>query len=300
MSTDAQAAWLTRTSGPPSDASPMEFTLEDLFAPVTSKTCGARIFDDVPMREVDGWQQRLTVYQPLRTASVPSPALMFMHGGGFEIGDQREPTALARVLAAKLGVTTFSTTYRLGRAGHPSYPRPLHDAVAAWEWIDAHHEEWNIDPERRIVGGASAGACLSALALTRGMLPGAKALLTYWGPMDFVARWYDNGERPGAEPMLLGATYLENPTLYHQASPLTHAHPGLPPAFFAYGRTDNVVHPRQAHLAQAAWTAHGCVADVRFFDNIGHGIVGDNRPQMLEAFEATLAFLKERLGWQDT
>ncbi len=120
----------------------------------------------------------------------------------------------------------------------------------------------------------------------------ADALYAFWGPLDFVARWYDNGQSPGAEVIIFGpGGFPAHPAQYHWVSPLTHAQCGpLPPALLVYGSTDAVVHPRQAALASAAWREAGSHAEECLLANIGHGVEGDNRDQRQRVLERAVAF----------
>ncbi|WP_269537355.1 alpha/beta hydrolase [Cerasicoccus fimbriatus] len=244
---------------------------------------------DVKLREVDGWTQTATIVQPEKPTG--GGIAVLIHGGGFSMRNLRPMTNMGRILARELGMTTVVPIYRLGGEGNPSYPKPVEDVAFAWEWAQAHAAEWGADAEKMVAGGSSAGGTLSALALVKGMLPGCRGLLEYWGPLDFIARWFDNGEKQGGDFNLLGANYPDNVTLYHDASVVTHVTPGLPPAVFIYGRQDQTVHLRQGELGCSAWKKAGNEADLLVLDNIGHGMVGDNTGQMVKVADRSVAFV---------
>jgi len=100
------------------------------------------------------------------------PALVWVHGGGFAGGtlDMPEADAVARAFAAH-GITTVSVDYRLvstdGLTGGVRYPAPSDDVIAAFRWTREHAHELGIDRSRIALGGASAGANLSAGAVLR-------------------------------------------------------------------------------------------------------------------------------------
>jgi acetyl esterase/lipase len=211
---------------------------------------------------------------------------------------------VAKALALKLGVVTVSVSYRLGMPENPTGTAILEDASDAWNWVQEHADELCIDPSRVAVEGQSAG-CLLAGHLAVGSpwieFKNANrpvAFISGWGPLDFVARWYDNGENNGAEDAIFGpGGYTRYPSLYHQMSALTHVVPGrskLPPGLFIYGRNDAVVHPRQGRLAAAAWEMAGAYNEQLYLPNIGHGVVGDNRPQREHWLAKVLAFSEAR------
>ena len=239
-----------------------------------------------------------TIYRPVTRPSAPAPGLLAFHGGGFENGNPDGCGALAKMLALALGVTTVSASYRLATGNSPTFPGVLDDGLHAWRWLQTHAAGLNVDPARVAVSGESAGVLLAGhLAVASPFIrnaPGEQrpaALIAQWGPVDFVARWYDRGESPGAERLLLGASYETDPALYHRSSVLTHAIGALPPALFIYGNRDSVVHPRQGRLARVAWQAAGAQSELLLPDNIGHGTEGDNRAQRAGALEAAVRFL---------
>lgn len=268
-------------------------TIEDVVRLTAEDECpGVKTTRDLPIREVDGWTQTVTICQPEKPANSPAPCAVQIHGGGFSHRHLGPNLLFARWFALELGVTTVMPYYRLGAPETPSYPKPVEDTAFCWEWTQAHAAEWGIDVGKMIVGGTSAGGTLSALALAKGMLPGCTGLLEYWGPLDFVTRWFDNGEKQGGDINLLGANYPDNVTLYHEASTVTHIKPGLPPALFIYGIQDPVVHRRQGQLGYSAWKTSGARAEYAEFDNIGHGMVGDNSGQMIKVTERSVEFLR--------
>lgn len=103
----------------------------------------------------------LRVYRP-HVAVQPRFALIFLHGGGWTLGELDTYDPLCRRLAVGLGVDLIWVSYRLAPE-HP-YPAPLEDTLAACRWIFAHAEELKIDPQRVVIAGDSAGANLAAVA----------------------------------------------------------------------------------------------------------------------------------------
>ena len=91
------------------------------------------------------------------------PCLVWMHGGGFMMGDLDMPEAdwTSRELAGRAGAVVVSVDYRLCTGG-VHYPVPHDDVVAAVRWARENASSLGIDPGRVCVGGASAGANLAA------------------------------------------------------------------------------------------------------------------------------------------
>ncbi|MEV6346800.1 alpha/beta hydrolase [Actinoplanes sp. NPDC051851] len=120
------------------------------------------------------------VYQPSRR-SKPSGALLWIHGGGFVLGQPVAYHELASRFARELGIVVVSVDYRLAPE-HP-FPAGLEDCWTALSWLHDHTEELGIDPGRLAVGGDSAGggltAALSQMALDRGGPPICFQLMLY-------------------------------------------------------------------------------------------------------------------------
>jgi acetyl esterase len=104
---------------------------------------------DVPVR----------VYSPSgREGAVPG--LLYIHGGGFVLGDLDMFHASLLHLVDELGVVIVSVDYRLAPE-HP-FPAPVEDCYAALNWTAAKAAELGIDPARLGVAGESAGGGLAA------------------------------------------------------------------------------------------------------------------------------------------
>jgi acetyl esterase len=126
---------------------------------------------DVPIR----------IYWPTAPAGDPPGVLVWLHGGGWVIGDLDTADGTARSLAEGAGAVVVSVDYRLS----PEHvaPAAIDDAAAALAWTVAHADELGIDPRRVAVGGDSAGGNLAALLCQRaqadGLPPIAFQLLVY-------------------------------------------------------------------------------------------------------------------------
>ncbi|MEM1043809.1 MAG: alpha/beta hydrolase [Bacteroidota bacterium] len=93
------------------------------------------------------------------------PALVFMHWGGFVLGDLDTEHARCARLARAVGAVVVSVDYRLAPE-HP-YPAGLDDAHAALAWVHAEADALGVDRDRVAVGGTSAGAGLAAAVALR-------------------------------------------------------------------------------------------------------------------------------------
>lgn len=103
--------------------------------------------------------------------ATPSPAFLFMHGGGWFQGNLDTAAVECGPMASRVPCVVVSVGYRLAPE-HP-FPIPLEDCVAAYRWVHDHATELGIDAARIAVGGTSAGGNLAAalclLARDRGL-----------------------------------------------------------------------------------------------------------------------------------
>ncbi len=215
------------------------------------------------------------LHRPPQSAG-PGPALLWIHGGGYVIGDAAQDDVLCRRFARELGATVASVDYRLAPE-HP-YPASLEDCYAALRWLSALPA---VDPARVAIGGASAGGGLAgALALHArdlGEIAVAAQLLVY----------------PMIDDRTADRTDLDHPghRLWNQASNrfgwrayLGDADPdkavparrtdlaGLPPAWIGVGTLD-LFHDEDLEYASRLRAA-GVSCEVVVVDGAFHGFDG--------------------------
>ncbi|MGZ0710608.1 alpha/beta hydrolase (plasmid) [Coraliomargarita sp. W4R53] len=124
---------------------------------------GLRSTDDVHIATVpvagEVGTQPYRVFRPI-VASKPRAALLWIHGGGLVFGTPQQDDATNLELARELDIVVFSAAYRLA----PKHPAPaaLDDVVSGYRDLLARADEFGIDPNRIVIGGASAGGGLAA------------------------------------------------------------------------------------------------------------------------------------------
>ena len=132
--------------------------------------------EDVVM-EGAGLITPLRLYRP--HDAVPGTALVYLHGGGFVLGNIETHDRIMRLLARGAGVTVIGVDYAL--APETRFPRQLEQIAALIEQLPAR---FGLDPARIALAGDSAGAHL-ALATTLGLRDRSSALpaalLLYYG-----------------------------------------------------------------------------------------------------------------------
>lgn len=109
----------------------------------------------------EGDDEKLDVYLPAGgdAEGKALPAIVWIHGGAFIIGDKADLRGYLKVLAGR-GYATVSVGYTL--APSAQYPTPVLQANAALAYIKEHAAELHIDPARLVLAGDSAGAQIAA------------------------------------------------------------------------------------------------------------------------------------------
>jgi acetyl esterase/lipase len=221
------------------------------------------------------------IYRP--DGAGPHPTFLFMHGGGFVIGDLDAYDGQCRILCNRVGTVVVSIDYRL--APESPFPDAAEDALAAMEWLAQHVDELGGDAGRIAIGGDSAGGNLSAgvAQAWRGREPTLAAQLLIYPITDFV-----NEHRPSVvengEGLFLTRDDME---WFHghylggddekrsdpRASPaLAEDLSGLPPAIVVTAQYDPLRDDGDAYAA--ALEAAGVRVIHRRFDGLVHGFFG--------------------------
>jgi acetyl esterase/lipase len=92
----------------------------------------------------------------------PSPAVLFLHGGGHAFGDAYSQAAELVDWSAELGIQAVSVDYRLSPEN--PYPAALEDATTALKWLTAHSRHLNIS-QVYVYGLSAGGGVAASLAL---------------------------------------------------------------------------------------------------------------------------------------
>jgi acetyl esterase/lipase len=226
----------------------------------------------------DGTGRKLLcdVWQPPEGVPASGLAIVFLHGSAWWILDKDLGTRpLFRHLAAQ-GHVIMDVAYRL--CPEVDIYGMVGDVKRAVAWMKANAARYQVNPERIVLGGGSAGGHLALLAAytshdpqltppdVQGGDQSVRAVVSYYGPTDLSACYLHldlsrtvNLPRvevglPGAADMkksmmdagrmdtLLGGHLYEVPEVYELASPVAHVHAGCPPTLLIQGEPD-VIQP---------------------------------------------------------
>lgn len=264
---------------------------------------------DLTFARVQGQNLRADLHRPATEA--PPPAVVYVHGGGFEVGS-RTDGAEERVSAlARHGLAVLSVDYRLAPASHPAQ---LHDVKAAVRWLRGSAADLGVDASRVGIWGASAGAVLAALVGLTAQAPeldgdvgehldrsaAVDAVVAWFGASDLLAgaarSRLETAILPfDVEARLLGvasAAEVTSPGVVdraRQASPLSWASHAAPPFLIAHGDRDRIVPIAQSQALHDALVRAGARSSLLLVGGAGHEDQAFDSPQNLALTAGFLA-----------
>lgn len=235
-------------------------------------------------------RQRLDVYQP-RDQAGPHPAVIFIHGGGWNSGNKQQYQFVGAALA-EAGVTAFIPNYSL----YPDrkFPAFMDDIAQSIVWVARHADEYGVDARQIYLVGHSAGAhiatlvsldprYLQAIGGDANLIRGVVGLA---GPYDFYPFKY---------------AYMNDlfgtPEQVFQSQPVNFARADAPPMLLLHGLKDTTVDPRNTVQLSNALRASGAqVQDIYYPDASHSDLVAGFSPfarQRVPVLDTVLAFIKQ-------
>ena len=157
------------------------------------------IQEDMEFSKVINFEGRLEkllldVYSPAGDVQTERPVILWMHEGGLRPGKDKAQSYIVRLATefASKGYVCVSINYRV--RNNPKDDKPgtmadaLEDGMAGLDWIRRNSRKLNIDQEKIIVGGGSAGGMLAVNLCYKDPLPGQRwnkkgiiGLVDLWG-----------------------------------------------------------------------------------------------------------------------
>lgn len=228
--------------------------------------------------------------------------VLWLHGGGYNIGSITSHTPAASHLAAHLGRRVLVIDYRLAPE-HP-FPAALDDAATAWGWLAGQADG---DPLPALIGDSAGGGLALALAGqlrdAGGPVPPAVAVLCPW--VDLTGTDGVTAEQVAADVLLTpdllamwAAAYAgaDTPLDHPGLSPLFADLAGLPPLLIAAGGRD-ILCDSAHRLAEKARSA-GVDVDLRVDDDMIHAwqLFAGAFPEASESLADVADWLAAHLG----
>jgi acetyl esterase len=220
----------------------------------------------------------------------PFPAVIIVHGGGWEAGDKITYVSPVFAPLAQAGFAWFSIDYRLTPYVH--IPEQLEDIRNAVRFVREHADWFQVDPNRLALLGESASGHLVA-QLASMTCPGCEvqALVSFYGVYNFE-RWRTDPEYSAMLPRLFADPA---PAVLREYSPLSHASAALPPMLIIQGMGDDLYAGTQEYVKRLdeVHARH----EVILLDKAPHGMENwEGHPEWMFYKKRMVDWLRQTLG----
>jgi acetyl esterase/lipase len=207
----------------------------------------------------------LDAYVP--RAAKPVPAVIVVHGGGWEAGDKVTYVTPMFEPLVRGGLAWFSIDYRLTPAF--THIDQLHDVREAIRFVRREHARFNIDPARIFLLGESASGQMVTLIATEDT--GIAGVVSFYGVYDFPAMVTDASPR-SLLVRLFRRTVLDDESreVLRTYSPLYRVRKGMPPVLLVNGTGERLW--AQAQTFTARLSELGIAHEVIAIDGAPHGM----------------------------
>lgn len=265
---------------------------------------------DIEYSRPDGKPLLLDAHVP--DGAGPFPAVIVVHGGGFDQGTKKSYVGPLLDVLTKANFAWFSIDYRL--APDYRFPQPVEDVNAAIRWVKANAKAWKVDPAKIALAGESAGSYLITYAATH-ETPETKlaATVEFYGPTDYArvaTLRRDHPERfdmssanrhlaNGGGIRYFGLQTLDDAGLKHlrEISPVNAVHKGMAPFLIIHGTADNQVPYELSPAMCEAMKKAGAKCDLITVEGGGHGMSSwEKSPEMQHWKPEVVAWLKKTLN----
>lgn len=214
---------------------------------------------------------QLHVFDPPAEATSPKPAIIFFFGGGWVGGSPAQFYKQAAYFASR-GMVAISAEYRV-KSRHGTTPfESVADAKSAIRWVRSQADELDVDPERIVAAGGSAGghvAAATALFDRHDDLGDSLAVSSRPAALVLFNPVLDTSEK-GFGKDRIGERALE-------LSPVHQVKPDRPPALIFHGTADSTVPFENAQRFCMAMTNAGNTCKLLSFEGMEHGFFNAGR-----------------------
>jgi acetyl esterase/lipase len=250
---------------------------------------------DITYGVANNYTLKLDVWQRTNQKAA-APTLIYYHGGGWVFGD-RTGSTLFFLPFLEMGWNVINVEYRMANVSLA--PAAVEDCRCALRWAVKNAKQYNIDVNRIVLTGHSAGGHLS---LITGMLPEGTgldnnctgteklkvaAIINWYGISDVADLVQGHNQRDYAV-MWMGSQ-PDPLTIAKRVSPLTYVRVGLPPILSIHGDADPVVPYEQSVRLHKALNQAGVPNELVTIKGGGHGQFTD--AELEDAYQKIRAFL---------
>lgn len=251
------------------------------------------VIPNVAYRKVRGWTGRLDLYLPVDRESRRPPTLVWIHGGGWT-QSSKEAEFLYVLPYLEMGWSVINVEYRLAKRS-PA-PGAVEDCRCALKWAIDNAGKYNINTEKIVISGISAGGHLAlTTAAPPPRLPGTGCYLAtkvagvvnWFGPSDITDLLAGPNRFVQAVEWFSRSTNAASTA--RRISPVNYVNANFPPVITIHGDKDELIPYPQSVRFHKLLTAAGVPNELVTMKGRGHGGFSDN--EWTEAYRSIREFL---------
>lgn len=132
----------------------------------------------------DGYQVVLNIVRPAGVEGI-LPVFVFIHGGGWVLGDFPTHERMVRELVVLTGYCAVFVNYT--RTPDAAFPQAINEIFAATKWVAEHGDEIDVDGKNLAVVGSSVGGNMTAVTALKAKANGGphiKLIIMMWPIVD--------------------------------------------------------------------------------------------------------------------
>jgi acetyl esterase/lipase len=241
---------------------------------------------------IDNQELKLYIFKPEdQSAEEPNAALIYAHGGSWVQGSPIWFFPYARDLARR-GLVVISIDYRLRGEQGPSPYLQVDDIKSAVKWVKLHAEQLNIDTQRMVLAGDSAGGHLAAAAAvvktddkTATFKSSIANALVLFNP---VTNTNFNSENPAHQGFI--QLFGNNG---RSISPIHHINDQFPPTIILHGNADRMVPIQESEKFCGHLNNNGVECQLHAVDGAAHGFFKFGRGYYADSLTTISTFLEK-------
>lgn len=222
----------------------------------------------IQYKVINGDSLHLHVFEP-ETSKKQTAAIVFFFGGGWSNGSPKQFYQQSNYLASR-GILAVCAEYRINKKHGTTPFESVEDGKSAIRWLRQHAKELNIDPNKIVAAGGSAGG---HIALCTALIIGFEnsneaiissmpnAVIAYNPVLDTTEKGYGAKKVTGRET---------------EISPCHQVKKNMPPMLVFHGKEDKTVPYENAVRFNSLMQLAGNTSKLISYDNVGHGFFNGN------------------------